>query len=160
VTPRVRIRQSDIRQNTPNTPSRDAGEELSSRGRYFEADCTATDVVGDFVRVTGAPVNAFYQVGNVDITIPAHMPVAGIITEKSTLTRCFVVRFGIVDVGLFPSPPVLVPGQKYWVGFDGRLTPSMPVPVSGISIVQLIGHALSQNELLLLEGSTPFKLKR
>lgn len=152
---RTRIRHKDMRQLTPNTPARDVGEEQTSRGRYFEADCLAADAVGDFVRISGAPVSGFFQVSKVDITDPSHTPTAGIITEKATSTRCFVVRFGLVDVSSFPSPPTLVPQGKQWIGLDSRLSAS--VPASGIT--QLIGHALSATEFLILEGSPPFDVK-
>lgn len=160
MSPRVRIRHKDIRQRAPSTPARDVGEEQTARGRYFEADCLAFDAVGDFVRITGAPALGFFQVSKVDITDPSHLPTAGIIVEKTTSTRCFVVRFGLVDVSSFPSVPTLVPQSKYWIGFDGRLRDSLPVPVSGIAVAQLVGHALSPTEFLLLEGSQPFKLRR
>ena len=158
--PRVRIRSKDVRQTTPNTPARDVGEENTTRGRYFEADCLATDVVGDFVYINGAPVSGFFQVTRVDITNPSHLPTVGIIVEKSTTTRCFVQRFGLIDVSTFPSAPTLVPQSKYWIGFDGRLRDTLPEPVSGVAVAQLVGQALSTTELLLLEGSQPFKLRR
>lgn len=157
--PRVLIRHKDLRQHTPNTPARAFSEEDSLRGRYFEADCIATDTVGDFVYITGAPVGGFFQVKKVDITDAGHLPTAGVIVEKTTTTRCFVVRFGLIDVSSFPSAPTLTPQSKYWIGFDGRLRDSLPTPVSGTAVAQLVGHALSTTELLLLEGTQPIKLR-
>lgn len=155
MSPRVRIRHKDIRQRTPNTPARDSGEERTARGRYYEADCLATDEIGDFVKVSGPPVSGLFQVTKVDITNPADMPTSGIIVEKSSPTRCFVVRFGLVDV----SPTVLVPGQKYWVGFDSKLRNTIPTPVTGVAVSQLVGQAFSSTELMLLEGAQPIKLR-
>lgn len=159
MSPHVRIRHKDIRQRTPNTPARDHGEEQTSRGRYFEADCLATDAVGDFVYISGATVGGFFQVAKVDITDPSHFPTVGIVVEKTTTTRCFIVRFGLVDVSSFPSAPTLTPQTKYWIGSDSRLSATMPSPTSGVIVSQTVGQALSSTEILILEGTQPYKLR-
>lgn len=160
--PRSYIRHRDLRIVTDDVSAKDIekSEHDFARGRYFEADCLATDEVGDFVHISGPPVGGSFQVTQVDITNPAHMPTAGLITEKTSATRCFVVRFGVVDVSSFPGAPTLVPQGKYWIGFDGKLSSTVPVPVSGVAVVQLVGLALSDTELLIQEGSQPFKLRR
>lgn len=160
--PRSYIRHRDLRIVTDDVASKDIdkSEQAFARGRYYEADCSVTDAVGDFVYITGNPVAGLFQVTKVDITDPTHLPTSGIIVEKTTTTRCFVVRFGLVDVSSFPSAPTLTPQARYWIGFDGRLTGSLPIPVSGVGMAQMVGHAISSTELLLLEGTQPFKLRR
>lgn len=129
-------------------------------GETLQADCLATDLVGDFVYITGDPVAGFYQVTKVDITDSSNLPTIGVIINKSSTTRCTVQRFGIVDVSTWPSPPTLNANSNYWIGFDSQISDSVPVPVAGISLVQMVGKALSPTEMLLIVGANVYKLRR
>lgn len=129
-------------------------------GETLDADCLATDTVGDFVYITGDPIAGIYQVTKVDITDASNLPAIGVIVNKSTSTRCTVQLRGIVDVSTWPSPPSLVSNSNYWIGFDSKVASSVPVPVSGISLVQMVGKAVGPSELLIFMDSNVYKLQR
>jgi len=144
----------------PETTDLDAvdfmgSEDAYARGRYFHADCPATDAIGDFVRISADDVADIFQVSKVDITDASTMPAIGLIISKSSATRCFVLTFGVYET------TGLVPGQRYWVGFDGQLTGSLPIPPSpGTAVAQAIGYALSDTELLIRPDMMAIKLRR
>jgi hypothetical protein len=116
--------------------------------RYFEADCQATDLVGDFVYVTGAA--AFPQVTRVDPRNLATMPAVGVLFEKTSATHGLVLRQGeLPSVGL-------VPGAGYFIGADGRLAQLAPAPLAGgLAVVQRVGTALTSTRLALEIGAAP-----
>ena len=153
--PVTRIRHKDIRIVAPQTPGIDKDEEKFAEGRYFEADCLASDAVTDFVYITGDTVGGFYQVTKVDPYVPATMPAVGYIAEKSTATRCFVQTLGVIEVA-----GGLTPGGRYWIGADSRLDAAFPPRLSGqIVVAQVVGVALSSTDLLLRPEFQAHKLR-
>lgn len=138
MSPRSLIRARDVRARLGNSPDTSLTEDQLTQGRYFEADCLAGDVVGDFVSVTGAPVGGFFQTTKTDISLNETTPTVGVIVSKETSTRCLVQSFGVyITTGL-------TTGARYWVGSDSRLTAVRPAGVA-----QSVGAALSPTELLL-----------
>jgi hypothetical protein len=130
-----------------------ATEEAMALGRYFQADCQAGDVVGNFVYVTGAGVLGVPQVTKVDVLTTGKYPGVGMIIEKSTATRCVVQGWGEIAV----SPAILVPGKVYWIGTDSNLasTPPMAGP-GGKAAVQPVGVALDAGRFLVNAHPTLF----
>lgn len=142
--PRTLVRFSQVRRTEKVDSTAD--EALMALGRYFQADCLASDVVGMFVYVTGSAVLGIPQVTKVDIQIFGKYPAVGMIIEKSTATRCLVQVFGEIAV----SPAALVPGRPYFVGLDGTLTNIPPAPAPGTrAAIQAIGTAIDDGRLLL-----------
>ena len=141
---RTLIRFSQVRR-TERVDS-PADEAQMALGRYFQADCQATDDVGVFVYVTGPAVSGVPQVTKADIQTPGKFPAVGIIVEKSSSTRCLVQVRGEIEV----SPAALVPGQPYFVGLDSVITNIPPDPAPGIvAAIQSIGTAIDTGRLLL-----------
>lgn len=154
--PRSVIRYLDIRPETRDlsSPGFSANtEDDFARGRYFHADCLAGDSVGDFVHIVGDDVSDIFQVEKVDITDSATMPAIGLILTKDTATRCFVLTFGILEA------TGLTPGVRYWVGTNSQITSTIPLPVSGTAVIQVIGHALSDTELLIRPEGQGIKVR-
>jgi hypothetical protein len=113
-------------------------------GRYFEADCPAGVLAGDVVYMSADKVGGVFQVDKVDITDETKMPAVGIVQEKESATRCRVMV-----KGLFISSG-LTRGKKYAVSTSGTLTATNPTPPgSGYAIIQVMGVAISDTELLL-----------
>jgi len=145
VTPRTLIRHSQVRRaERVDSP---ATEDQTLKGRYFQADCLATDSIGVFVRILGNPVSGVRQVRRVDVTDQTLMPAVGVIVEKTSLTRCLVQIMGEVIV----DPENLVPGKRYFIGRDSELADAPPDPVIGEKIAsQVIGIALEPGILLVV----------
>lgn len=119
-------------------------------------NCLASDEEGNCVRVTGNQVNGLDQVTSVDPTNPAEDQAVGVIIEKIDPTTCLLIfqgRMRDVYTGL-------IPGKRYWVGSDAKLTEVRPSPAlaGGTYNLQLMGVALD-NEELLLNPQTPIVLK-
>lgn len=144
---RTRVRSLDVRRN--ERVDSIASEDQTLKGRYFEADCLAGVVVGDFVRVA-ASLSGVPQVAKVDITVRGQYPALGVIVEKSSSTKCLVVASGeIITSGL-------TPGATYWVGLDSRLSATPPVPtIGGIAACQVVGHALTPTQIVIAPNLTP-----
>ena len=140
--PRTYVRYTQIRrQGTPDVPESD---DAYAKGRYFEAVCQASDQPLDLVRIAGPSVGGVYNVTKVDITDRTKVPAIGIILDKPTSTTCFVQTKGEVDI------VGLIPGKKYFVGIDARVTSIQPAPDPGqIACAQIIGIALDVSKLLL-----------
>jgi hypothetical protein len=138
------LRYSQLRRAEPvDAPSND---DSLARGRYFQADCLAGDVVGAFVYITGASIATIPQVTTVDIKVSGKYPAVGMILEKSTSTRCLVIVFGEVVV----SPATLTPGKHYWIGTSGLLSATLPAPGVGERVAtQLAGYAIDAGRLLI-----------
>lgn len=129
-------------------------EERFARGRYWEADCIATDTAGDFVYITGSSVGGIRQVEKADVFDTSKMPAVGVIVLKRTTTRCVVQAFGEI------SAVGLVPQARYWVGTDSRLASAFPPrPVGDIVVAQVVGVALDTTALMLRPDLNPFKLR-
>jgi len=107
------------------------------------AACIASDAVNDFVYVTGPAVGGLAQVSRVDIADIAKMPAVGIITTKSTPTRCVVALAGVITV------TGLIPGATYFVGPNGQPTSVRPPAGPGGRFIQAVGVALDAERLSL-----------
>lgn len=141
---RTLVRSRDIRADLPQTPATSQTEESLLKGRYFEADCLATDAVGNMVRITGPSVLGFRQVTKVDVTDRTKMPAVGLIVSKSTITRCFVQTLGEVPLA------GIVAGARYYVGAAGSPASLIPSPAPAAeAIVQVIGVGVDTGVLLL-----------
>ncbi len=107
------------------------------------AVCVASDAVNDLVYVTGPAVDGLAQVSRADIADVTKMPVIGIITTKSTPTRCTVALGGVVAIA------GLLPGATYFVGPSGQPTPVRPPTGPGGRFIQAVGVALDAGRLSL-----------
>ncbi len=151
---RTRIRHRDIRLVLPQSPAVDKDERDLAKGRYFEADCLATDLIGDFVHITVAAVAGLFQVQRVDVTDATTMPAVGMITEKSMATRCFVQTLGQLGGN------GLSPGTRYWVGLSGQISSTPPTPpIGGFAVAQVVAVALDTTALLLRPNFQAVKLR-
>jgi hypothetical protein len=111
-------------------------------GFRFNGICTATDIVGDLIRIKADS----YVVERANPTTYGTMPAIGVIINKPTLTTCIVQTFGHV-IGVYSG---LNPGKIYFVGDDGRPTTSTTVPGVGTTRMhQSIGAALTTDILFL-----------
>lgn len=111
----------------------------------FDATCDPADSVGMYVRVCGPAVGGVRQVTRVDIFNRATMPAVGVIIEKASSTQCKVRSLGEVGVAI-----TMVPGKRYFVGADSRLTATPPAPSVGeIIVAQIIGVALDSGTLFV-----------
>lgn len=143
--PRTLVRYEQIRRTEPiNTDPLDDGK--LAKGRYFQADCLVTDIIGEFVYITGPAVAGIPQVTKVNIQVYGMYPSVGLIIEKSTTTRCMVMVFGEVEV----LPATLVPGRPYFIGLSAMITNIPPAPAPGtFAAIQAIGTAIDTGRLLL-----------
>lgn len=112
-------------------------------GRYFDANCLASDVVHNFVRITGS-TGGIPDVESVDPTVPSTMPAVGVIIRKDSVTKCLVQA-----TGTFVDLSGITPGVWYYVGLDSQPSPTKPaLPAVG----QVVGVGLTPNNLLLVPG--------
>lgn len=110
-----------------------------------EADCLASDAIGDVVSAQAAPIAGVMQVTRVDPTDLATMPAVGLIVSKSTTTRCTVLLHGTVPVGtLVDVPPVA--NERLFIGLNGRLTATPP---PGPVLLQVFATSLWGDRLLV-----------
>lgn len=124
--------------------------ETFDKGQYFQADCLATDAVGNWVYITGDDVSGIFQVTKVDVTDKSTLPAIGVIVEKTTSTRCRVQTYGEVT-GL----GTLTPGSRYFIGTDSNISTSLPTPPAlGTATMQVVGVAISAEILLVLPGQS------
>jgi len=90
-------------------------------------------------------MSGVYQVTKVDISTYGKYPAVGMITEKSTSTRCLVSV--VAEVA---TSTTLIPERLYFIGFDSLITATPPVPApSTRCALQVIGTALDAGKLLL-----------
>lgn len=139
--PRSLVRYGQVRRlGTPNVQESDSAY---AEGRYFEANCLATDLINHFVRVVGNTLSV-PDVTKADPTDALKMPAVGVIVQKPTATTCLVQVAGQI---LSFSP--VVAGTWYYVG-----TSAFPVvtPPAFPGIPQVIGVGLDTARLLLRPG--------
>lgn len=112
------------------------------------ADCLATDVVGDVVRVRAAKVGNRFQVEKVDISAPGSPPGVAVVAKKYTATDCIIHFHGPLR-GVYAG---LTSGVQYWVGTDSRPAAAGDAnfPVAGADYFQQMGVATSDGELLVI----------
>jgi hypothetical protein len=110
------------------------------------ATCQTGDDVGKCVYETAEPVSGVYRVTTVDPGDWAKMPAVAVIVGKSSSTDCQIQFFGeIRDV--YSGLGV---GRAMFVGDDGSLTETPPVPPPGGSVfVQPMGSTLGSAVILL-----------
>lgn len=117
-------------------------------GDAFAALCSASEQVGDFVRVSGPGA-----VATVDIDAGTVERAVGRIVRKPSATSCVVQRRGEV-AGSW------VAGANYYVGPSGQaVTPRPTAPLTGARTIQHVGVARSAGILLLDLGSLPRRIK-
>lgn len=110
----------------------------------FKGSCTAAEVVGRAVYISGPESGGVFPVRLARCDDWSTMPAVGIIIEKPTTTTCYVQQ-----VGRLPSGTVsgLERGKTYKVGYSGLLVKLAPAPgIGGFSIVQFIGLAMDSDE--------------
>ena len=136
------IRYSQIRRTEPDTGADDL---KFQRGRYFEADCLAGDVIGNWVKKTGE-VAGVPQVTTVSIITEPYKPALGPIVEKSAPTKCVVQVHGETDLFAFAATD-----DRVFISTTGTATAVEPVPApASFVIIQIVGMALGLDRLLLL----------
>jgi hypothetical protein len=116
---------------------------------FFDANCLASDMVGDLVRISGTEAGGLATVTTCDVTNPVTMPAVGIIVGKITTTVCTIQRFGRVSLASI-GVANLIPGRRYFVGYNGRpleVPPSTYASPSGFAMVQVIGVATGTSTL-------------
>lgn len=119
------------------------------------AICASTDNIGDFVYVNGGKVGAKYSVTKVDVTQRATMPAIAVITGKLNSTEC-VIQFQGEVPNIYTG---LTPGKLYFVGVDGRPSPTSPVAGPGAKAYsQVVGLAVDA-AILKLEVITDLKVR-
>lgn len=104
--------------------------------KRIPALCSAADVVGKCVHISGDVVGRNYQVRTAVPNDLATMPAVGVIVSKKSTTECLVWVFGEMT-GTYSG---LTPGRVMFVGDDGSLVAIPPVPPPGESVyVQSMG---------------------
>lgn len=106
----------------------------------FAASCTASELVGNFVRTSAAGA-----VRNVDITDAATMATVGVIISKASTVTCTVQPAGIVS-GLYAG---LTPGANLFLDTAAQLSETFSNPVSGVRWIQIVATALTANDILV-----------
>lgn len=116
--------------------------------KIVNANCLATDVVGDCIISTGDRISGFYQVTRIDPRVLSSGPSWGIIISKQTATDCVVQMFGVLD-GVYTG---LTVGKIQWVGLDGRLNDdnsTVTALPAGQVFVQQMGLSIASDVVLL-----------
>lgn len=139
--PHSRLRYTQVRRL--GTPNVDQSDQPFAEGRYFEANCLATDLVNHCVYVTGVTLGV-PDVTRVDPSIPATMPAIGVIVQKATTSTCLVQASGQIT-----SFSPVVAGTWYYVGASA-FPVSSPPPFPAVP--QIIGVGLDVARLLLRHG--------
>lgn len=80
------------------------------------ANCLATDVVGDLVRIRAVKTGNLFEVERVDIATAGNPPAQAVIIRKLGATDC-IVQFAGPIAGIYTG---LTPNAAYFVGTDGR----------------------------------------
>jgi len=111
------------------------------------ANCLATDVVGDVVRIRAAKTGNRFEVEKVDISTIGSPPGVGVVVKKYAATDCIVHFHG----PLKNTYAGLTPGRAYLIGSDS--TPAKAgdanYPVAGFDYFQQMGVSTSDDELLV-----------
>jgi len=139
VSPKSLIRYEQVRRRgaQPDVQGTDAS---FAEGRYFDANCLASDAINQFVRVTGNTLG-LPNVTKVDPSDSTKMPAVGVIVQKATATTCLVQVLGQIT-----SFSPVVAGTWYYVAptaFPSSVPPALP------AISQVIGVGLGTTRLLL-----------
>jgi hypothetical protein len=106
------------------------------------AECTATELVGDFVYLTDY-IGGRDQVRWADPKDYSKLPAVGAIISKSSDTTCLVQWMG-------ETPEIyagLAPGEIYFLGLNGKAAALPPAATTVPVFVQPIGIALSDKKM-------------
>lgn len=118
-----------------------------------KANCLASDLAGDCVRITGPTVGGLYQVTHMDPTVDGTDQAVGVIISKTTSTLCYVQFHGPLH-GVYAG---LTPGKRLYVNADSQLTHTPPTPAGGgVLYLQVMGSAIDES-VVLLTPETPVK---
>lgn len=111
------------------------------------ANCLATDIVGDVVRIRAAKTGNRFEVEKVDISTIGSPPAVGVVAKKLAATDCIVHFHGPLR-SVYTG---LTPGRAYLVGSDSRpaLVGGANYPVGGSDYFQQMGVSTSDDELLV-----------
>lgn len=139
MSPRSLVRYEEVRRRGKD-PAVQESDAPYADGRYFDANCQASNVVNDCVHVV-AEVGGIPSVDRSDPALSITMPAIGIIVLKYTPTTCVVQH-----VGEITTISGLIPGLWYFVGPAGQ--PNLVPPPIG-STRQLFGYALGASKFLL-----------
>lgn len=116
----------------------------------LDAVCTAGDLVGRAVYVSGPKIGGAYQVRTVDIDSSLVEPsiAVGVIKSKPTSTSCIVHLIGPLSLPQFSG---LSPGRRAFVGTSGKvLDAPPPEPASGqIRKLQRIGYVFADGTVMV-----------
>lgn len=127
-----------------NVPSIPRSEKVLRR-----ASCTALEEVGDCVRISGNKVGSLYDVRKHDPTTPGYDQAVGVVVKKYDATTCRVQFSGPVK-SVYTG---LVPGRRYFVGSDSKLSLDSGSPGPGEWFLsQLMGVAVASDEVELSPG--------
>lgn len=114
-------------------------------GNLATAVCTAGELVGDLVYVSGAKSGADYTVRKADITDFTKMPAVAAIVYKLTSTRAVIQFQG--ETSLYSG---LTPGRVYWVSDVSVPGLTLPTPGGGQrKYWQAVGVATDTGKLRL-----------
>jgi len=104
------------------------------------------------VRITGSKVSGLYQVETMDPTLDGTDQAVAVITEKTSPTECVIQFHGLLS-DVYSG---LTAGKRVYVGLDGQLTQTPPVPTGGVLYLQLMGVAIDDEEVML-DPHVPWK---
>jgi hypothetical protein len=132
----------------------DLSSQSSVDHRIVAANCLSTDLVGNFVQISGPNSGPYYTVTTVDPSRNTGMPALGIIVTKQSTTQCLVQMTGLVDVGPLGITGLPV-GKRCFVGYDGR--PAFPPPPvsqspTGTLLLQVVGLIVGSSLIELVPG--------
>ena len=114
--------------------------------KRISALCTAAEVVGKCVHISGDKVGRDYQVRVASPSDIATMPAVGVVVSKKSLTECTVFAFGEME----DTYSGLTPGRVMFVGDDGSLVATPPVPPLGASVyIQSMGIAYGSSAMMV-----------
>ena len=116
--------------------------------RALDANCQASDAVGDCVYITGAKVGELYQVTKADpLDGATKMPAIGILVEKLDSVTCKVQVTGTLE-GVVSG---LTPGKVVFVSSSGVVGHTLATPGPGsYAYIQSMGVALDTGAILVI----------
>jgi hypothetical protein len=112
------------------------------------ADCTVDEDVGDFVHISGNPIDNKEQVRKANPESISGMPAVGVIIFKPSTVTCLVQWFGETP-DIFTG---LVAGQRYFVGVDARAVDLPPRDAAG-RLAQIMGVATTPTRFYVQPNS-------
>lgn len=114
---------------------------------FTEANCQPSDVVGDFVYISGPFSAPRWTVAKIDHNDDTKMPAIGVLIHKYTSTYCVVQWIGEVT-NVYNG---LTVGAVYFPTSNGIITHPPSTSGSNYAMVQRVGMAVA-SDILLLNG--------